>query len=212
MIFDKDELSGIESAVEELESRFPLEIVPVFVEKSGAYYISRFRALIVAVLSSFVFMFLVREWSWLAWYPLYVTLVLGLLWIICFLTICEFVPAISRALAGKRYLKEKTLKRAKEEYVLQEVYANPQRVGVMIFVGFYEHQFHIICDKKGSKFFGDDEWAEVSKELVLFMKKKEPYEGIKECIKAIGEVMAREIDEDDTLAPSVLPNHIRYDV
>lgn len=211
MSFSKEELKRIETAVENLESKFPMEIVPVFTEKSGAYHISRFRALLLATISAFILMFFLNEFTALAWYPSYVVTMLGVIWVVLALVISEFIPAISRKLAGKEFLRDVTFSKAKEEYIIQEVYSNPNRIGVMIFVSFYEHQFHILCDKKGSQFFGDEEWLAISKELIISMRAGKPCESIEHCINAIGEVMAREVAEDDDLPPSILPNNLRYE-
>ena len=161
-IFDEKELRDIEQAVERVESIYPVEVVPVFSGKSSVYNIARFRGLLIGGITGLLLITLLDLYAGLSWAPFYIKITLVAVWIVLMMTIVEFVPTLNKKLIGKEVMFNETRERAKIEFVNQKVYSNKDRIGVMIYMSFYEHQFHILSDDKGTGFLTEQEWVELS--------------------------------------------------
>jgi len=209
--FSKIELGRIRTAIEKLEETFPIEVIPVFTKKSASYGMASFKALVISILSSFVVMYLAHQYTALAWMPIYYVFLLGILWIVVVLSILVFVPPFHRFLIGKRELHDVTFERAKNEYIDQKVASNPKRIGILIFISFFEHRFHILYDKKASVFFDDKEWRTIVQNLSSMMKNSSPSDALEYCMVEIEEVLKGKIPKKDELPPSMLPNELRFE-
>jgi len=209
--FSKIELGRIRTAIEKLEETFPIEVIPVFTKKSASYGMARFKALVIGIITSFVVMYLAYEYSSLAWAPLYYLFLLGIVSVLLVSGFVLLIPPIHRLLIGKKELHKVTFERAKNEYIDQKVASNPERIGILIFISFFEHRFHILYDKKASAFFDDSEWRTIVQNLSSMMKNSSPSDALEYCMVEIEEVLKGKIPKKDELPPSMLPNELRFE-
>jgi len=204
-------LDRIQTAIKKLEETFPIEVVPVFTKKSAPYAMARLKALIIGLMTAAALMYVTYQYTSLAWYPLYYVLLLGILWIAFIMGVIELIPPIHRLLIGKKQLHTITFERAKNEYIDQKVSSNPDRIGILIFISFFEHRFHILYDKKATAFFDDKEWKTIVKNLSSMMKNSSPSDALEYCMVEIEEVLKGKIPKKEELPPSMLPNELRFE-
>ena len=211
MKLTEHELTAIEQAVDQVESKYPVELVPVFTDQSASYPIGRLRALIVGLLLGICCLFLLDSFGPWIWSPLYLKVLFSAVFGASVVLFIDVVPSLTRLVIGKQEMFAKTYEQARLEFVDHEVYSNPNRLGVLLYISVKERQFHILCDKKGSNFFTDEDWQKVSKKLSVHLKQKAFAQAVQAGIEEIELVLAQEIEPSSELAPSILPNHLRYE-
>ena len=210
-LFTDHQLEQIERAVQAAEDKFPIEIVPVFANTSCNYVIVRFRVMVLALALGLVAAFGFSEITAFAILPFYIKSLILIIWILLCLVIVEFAPVLKRLLLEKERLYETTLSKAKEAFYNHGVYSNPDRIGLLIYISFFERQFHILSDSKGLEIFDETEWEEIAGRLSSEMNTKEPHQAVINCIDNCCKVIADSSIDTNQNPPTLLPNNIRVD-
>jgi putative membrane protein len=208
-LFLKEELQAIEHAVERVESRFAVELVPMFANQSNDYPIAKFKSLLFGMLSGYLLIVLANLSISFAWYPMYVQGLVWIIWTLLFLIVIENNDALKRMLIGKYELYTSSKKQANEEYFNSEVSSNPDRMGILLYLSFFERQFHIVCDTKAASVISQEQWNTLSKELSSNMRLLKTSEAIIKCIDSCGELLKNAGLSSDNLPPSTVPNDLR---
>jgi len=191
-IFTQSELQEIRSAVQEAEARTHGEFVPVFVSKSGSYEEALWRAgFVSALLSGIVLTILNALTDWLLWFPSH-------FW---FLTVLSFgllgayltmsIDSLYRVFTGKQTLQEKAGIKAQLMFYNLGVFKTKQRIGIMIFLSFFEHQVILLADEGINAVIPHEKWNEVVQLIVEKLKQNRKVEavlaGIEACAKIVEE-------------------------
>lgn len=207
-LFNDSELKDIENAVEHLESKFAIELVPAFASESDDYPIARFRAVMIGLISGFLVLAALNYWVLFALLPFVIQGLILIIWVLFVLAMVEYIPPIQRKIIGDIILDQKSFDLAKNQFIDYEVYSNPQRVGILLFVSFFEHKFHIISDRRASEFISTEDWEEISKQLSSDFKKTSASNAIVLCIENIENLLKKRNFTSENLGPSILPNHL----
>ena len=103
--FSKEELKEIEETVDHLESKFPVEVVPVFESNCDNYPVARYRASIIGLISGFficlgIFLFS----NYLIYFPLWSLGLFWITWVFLIIALSEFFSGFRRLLITKEEL------------------------------------------------------------------------------------------------------------
>jgi uncharacterized membrane protein len=207
-LFTDGELKNIEQAVEHIENRYAVELVPMFAKQSSDYPEVRYSALLFGFLSGFAILMTLYFVSQLWWFPFPLIALVWVVWTLFILTICETISPLKRLLIGSDDLLDKSLELANHEFVKNEVYSNPERVGILIFVSFFEKKFHFIYDQKGNQYFDNNEWLTLGNTFSLEMKDKKTSEAIIHCIQNLEKLIEKSAIQRTNLPPSFLSNDL----
>jgi putative membrane protein len=189
-IFTQSELKEIRLAVQKAESRTHGEFVPVFVSKSDSYEEALWRSgFAFALLSGIVLTVINALTDWLLWFPghfwLLTVLSSGLLGV--YLTMS--IDSLCRVFTGKQALQEKAGMKAQLMFYTLGVFKTEQRIGIMIFLSFFEHQVIVLADEGINAVIPQEKWHEVVQLIVEKLKQNRKVEavlaGIEACAKIV---------------------------
>lgn len=209
-LFSHQDKQRIKDAVERIESKYPVEIVPVFTAESSDYAVARFRALISGVSSGLI----VQNVLYLLdvfWVPFYVMSLGLVLWCLLCLVLVEFIPSLKRLLISQDRMFLVSEQKAQLEFTAQQVGSNPRRIGILIFLSLFEHKFHILTDPKGNDYFHQEMWQEVSKALMTGLKNSSVSDALVNCLHRCEELLADAHLPTDDAGESTLTNNLRTD-
>jgi putative membrane protein len=207
--FTDTDLKAIEKAVETLESSYPVELVPMFANQSNNYPIAYFRALGVAVLTAYLGLVLANLWLGFDWFPFYLQGLILIFWcaLLCFLV--DVFDGFKKILLSKRELEETSFSQAQQAFYNQQVNTNPDRFGILIYVSYFEQNFHIICDQKTAKIIPNQDWDVIGKEFTNQMKSRLGAQAVVSLITNCGKILEKHKLASNQLPPSILPNNLR---
>ena len=192
--FTDGDLQRIKAAVTEAEQKISGEIVPVIVEKSGAYGIANYKASLISGTFFFILMialdrYIIEDASHTLYYdPLFIfTIVmtgaaLGAL-------LPNLFPALKHWLVSRDYMDESCRQSAENAFLEEEIFNTRHRTGIMIFISFFEHEVIVMADRGISKVVEQQEWDKIVSELVAHIRSGKVIEGIEAGIKRCGEIL-----------------------
>lgn len=209
-IFSDQDKQRIKDAVEQIESHYPVEVVPVFTTESSDYAVARFRVLLISVLSGLI---AINSLYFLdaLWLPFYVTSLAFILWCLMLLVLVEFVPFVKRLFLSNDRMFLVSEQKAQLEFIAQEVGSNPKRIGILVFLSLFEHKFHIISDPKGNAYFDEQVWLEMSKSLMEGLRRGSVSDAMVDCLHRCDELLAESNLPTDDAGNSILDDNLRTD-
>jgi putative membrane protein len=192
--FTESDFTRIKNAVKVAEDKISGEIVPVIVERSGAYAIARFKSAIAFGLAGFLLLvildrYVISDVSLTLYYdPMFMFCAVLLAGVVGYL-IPLFSPALTRFFVTQSMLDECTRQRAENAFLEEEVFNTRHRTGIMIFVSFFEREVIIMADRGISKVVEQKEWDKMVGELIQSIKQDKIVEGIEAGISRCGEIL-----------------------
>ena len=210
--FSAEDLARIKSAIQQAEQQSPLEIVPVFLNRSHHYewIMWRLWGIGMAVFFPVVWAF----WTFLEWiygFPFWMWLLtwvaLACLPVICF----RLVPGFRRWVIGKKVLYEKTYDKATTAFYELGVHHLSSRTGILILISFFEHRVHLLPDIGAEAAIPGEEVEKVIEQLLHRLRKKETVDGLIEAIAHLGE-LARDFDPEEWLESAEMEEELDDDL
>jgi putative membrane protein len=192
--FSDQDLARIKAAVKEAEDKISGEIVPVIVERSGAYATAHYRSCLLFSAVGFFLMIifdryiLVDTSNTLYYDPMFLFSV-----VLVFAGFGYLLPnlgsGIKRFFTRQHQLNECTRQRAETAFLEEEVFNTRHRTGIMIFISFFEHEVIIMADRGISKVVEQKEWDNMVSELISNIRQDKVVEGIEAGVKRCGEIL-----------------------
>lgn len=209
------ELEDVKKAVQEAELNTRAEIVPYLVAQSDKYPEAFYRCLMTCLslgllIAALVWQFYM-DWSSDIFNALFSGWGMGL-WMMSWALFSFFlyrIPRIKRFFIGRGALKSRVHNRAMRAFVEENVVDTQERIGILLFVSFFEHRIEVIADKGINSVVPEDTWREVVTLIKEGVKSNNVGGGIVNAIKLCGELLqqnAFEIRSDDQ---NELSNEIR---
>jgi len=192
--FNDDDLQRIKTAVREAEMKISGEIVPVIVERSGAYNIASYKGSLISGTLFFILMIMLDRYVFedathtLYYDPLFIFAVV-MAGAVLGAVVPNVFPGVKRWLVSRAYLDESCRQSAENAFLEEEVFNTRHRTGIMIFISFFEHEVIVMADKGISKVVEQKEWDNIVGELVAHIRAGKIVEGIEAGIKRCGEIL-----------------------
>jgi putative membrane protein len=199
-LFTLDEEKAVGRAIAAAERKTSGEILAVVAAQSDSYfYIPFLVASLVALLVPWPFIYL--TWHPVQWIYLIQLVVFGAI-VVLLLPMSNrlwFVPAgVKRQHAHRR---------AREQFIAQNLHTSAGRTGVMIFVSLAERYAEIIADNGIHKKVPADTWQHIVDRLTADLAKGKAADGFITAINACGVLLAKHVPPG-TENPDELPNHL----
>jgi putative membrane protein len=191
--FTAQDLERIKSAVRQAEDKISGEIVPVFVEKSGAYSIAVYRGFLIFTALAFLAIVLLDRYSyyfqgWTVYDPIMI-----FLWVVTAglvgALLTQYLEPFKRLLVSQAHLDSATRQRAENAFLEEEVFATRHRTGIMIFISFFEREVIVMADRGISKVVEQKEWDKMVRGITENVKRGKVVEGIEAAILRCGEIL-----------------------
>ena len=189
-LFSEDDLARIKKAVGEAEQSTSAEIVPFIVDHSDGYDEALWRSgLLVGVV--LLGLFWILRLATPLWNPLGLGgTVAGILGAIVLVMICvRTIPGLTRLFAGKDRMKLRTIQRAQEAFLDEEIFATQARTGILIFVSILERQVIVLGDSGVNKHVSEEEWHGLRDQLVMAIRSGRAGKGMVEAIHKSGHLL-----------------------
>lgn len=184
-LFSPSDLTAIETAVREAESRTSGEIVPFVVEASDDYPTAAWKGaafgaflgpLIAAVLYYF-------GGFWATHALLWITLPAAAGGSVGYL-LTALAPPLRRWMAGDEVLERRSQVRAEAAFLEAEVFRTRERTGILLFLSLFEHRVIVLGDSGIHQKVQPEEWDGIVQHLVAGIRSGKPAAAL---IAAIGE-------------------------
>ena len=192
--FSEEDLQRIKAAVKEAEAKISGQIVPVIVERSGAYAIANYKGSLIFSTLSFVLMiildrYIIEDASHTLYYdPLFIFSVVIVGGAIGAL-LPNLLPALKRWLVSREYMDESCRQSAENAFLEEEIFNTRHRTGIMIFISFFEHEVIVMADRGISKVVEQSEWDKIVAELITNIRSGKMVEGVEAGIRRCGEIL-----------------------
>lgn len=210
--FSQTELDQIEASVSQAEKETSGEIVPVFVAQCEKYPEAVYKGGIFFALIAFVII-AALELFWIQFPIIHLVPILGMVVFAGSLgaILTHLWDPLKRLMAGRLKLEQAAIRRAEHFFIREEVFLTKERTGILIFVGFFEHEVIVFADEGINKVVSQETWNQLIQDTVFAIKKKNMAQGIINAIKRSAEILREkgvEIRPDDV---DELPNQLRTD-
>ena len=211
--FDARDRARVAEAVKAAESRTSGQIVPVVVERSGAY-----GALAWALADSFLVAVIVLG-LWLALQsvgilpPVSFTLAdlfCGAALLAAAQLALASIPPVSRLLVRAQF-DAAVRQRALSAFVEHGVHRTREENGVLLFASLYERRVVVLGDRAVHEKLGDSHWKRAVETLIAGIRAGDPAEGFCRAIADIGEEMARVFPRGAAPQPNEISDELRLD-
>jgi putative membrane protein len=191
--FSEADLQRIKNAVKEAEDKISGEIVPVIVERSGAYTTATYKGSVIMGLFSFVVMILLDRYlidasNTLYYDPVFIFFIVVVSGVVGGLLV-NASEQIRRFLIGQKQMDECTRQKAETAFLEEEVFNTRHRTGIMLFISFFEHEVIVMADRGISKVVDQKEWDKMVSDLVHHIRNGKVVEGIETSLKRCGEIL-----------------------
>ena len=201
-IFTQSELQEVRAAVREAEDRTYGEFVPVFVKESDFYEEALWRAgFVFAFIAGIMLIILNTVTDWLLWIPCSFWLIIVLAFGLGGAFLTMNIEALRRAFAGKRLVKERAYKKAQLMFFDLGIFNTRQRIGIMIFISFFERQVIVLADEGINAVIPQEEWNSVVKSITAELKEnhkvKAVLAGIAACAKLVEESPIEILEDEE---------------
>jgi putative membrane protein len=207
--FSEKDLARIQAAVVGAEAGTSGEVVPVFVEASGAYPEASWKAGTVlggiAVAASELL-----APDWIASHAYTPLLVFAAAFAAGFFG-APFVPVLHRLFAGKRAMDDQVALRAEAAFTREQVFATRDRTGILIFVSLLERRVRVLADAGIHAKVPEGTWDGVVTKVVSGMQSGRAADGIVEAVELCGALLRQHglaARPDDT---NELPDGLRIE-
>jgi putative membrane protein len=192
--FNDNDLLRIKNAVKVAEDKISGEIVPVIVERSGAYSIANYKSAITFATIGFLTMvlldrYVISDVSLTLYYdPMFIfTIVLFVGGAGYFVPLLS--PTLTRFFVSQGLFDECTRQRAENAFLEEEVFNTRHRTGIMLFISFFEREVIIMADRGISKVVPQKEWDNMVADLIGNIRQEKVIEGIESGVKRCGEIL-----------------------
>lgn len=177
--FSEKDKANIKEAVQKVEKVSSGEIVVYFAQRSDDYQEVRWFS---AAFFMLVGAILVAGLSYFWMLPFATTPVETSMVILGFFFTGFFIswlfPVSVRLLASQERLYARTMQRASEVFLNEEIFETRDRTGILIFTSYLEHQVHILADKGISKIVSQDQWTVIVDTILEGIKTKNLADGL----------------------------------
>ena len=192
--FTEQDLERVRKAVKDAEDKISGEIVPVIVEKSGAYHEANFRSCLAFGTVAFALIvildrYLITDASLTLYYDPMFIFFLVLVFSATGYFLSRFIPPVQRLFVTQGLMDEFTRQRAESAFLQEEVFNTRHRTGIMIFISFFEHEVIIMADRGISKMVEQKEWDTMVSDLISQIRQGKIVDGLEAGIKRCGEVL-----------------------
>lgn len=223
--FTPSDLSAIEAAVREAETRTTGEIYCVVAEESSEYGETALAwaagvALLAPALLLLVGVRVDLPDLWGGWAvgqadvsraaarsALLDALALqGILFVLTFLL--TSIPAIRRFLTPPGLKRERVCRRAQEQFLAKNLHATRERTGVLIYVSLGEHMAEILADDGIADVVEPEVWDRAMQSLVAGLKRGEPAAGFAAAVGLCADVLAERFPARPGDNPNELPDAV----
>jgi putative membrane protein len=206
--FTKDELTQINSAVKEAESKTSGEIATAFIKESYNYAI---HELTFSVIIGFVYFLAAMFYTgavehWLEqmfwdYSSLYLVMFYGLttfgvITLVYFLT---NIPVIDRLIIPRSVMAEKVNLRAIQHFMQSGVYKTKDRTGILIFISNLERRVELLADEGISKKIPEEKWSQIVSHIIDGIHQNKTAQHLVEAIRQCGDILAEHnpVQSDD---------------
>lgn len=118
------------------------------------------------------------------------------------------IPPVRRALTPRTLKRDRVRKRAEELFLAKNLHATRERTGVLIYVSFAEHMAELIADEGIAGQVTPDVWDRAMAALTDGLKRRAPAEGFTAAIGLCGEVLAERFPPRPRDNPNELPDAV----
>ncbi|MCS7081858.1 MAG: hypothetical protein N2561_01150 [Bacteroidetes bacterium] len=183
-IFSSEEERRIRERVAQIERETGSEIVPYVVGISDPYPEAPWRGFaLFAALGLFVASLLSLGQSWAVGPTvtevIAVTLLSGLLGA----AMGRYVAPVRRWLVGRALLDRRVHQRALQAFLEEEVFATPNRTGVLIFISLFERRLEVLPDKTLAEQLPTEVWKPVVLDVVEGIRQGRPVDGLMRALE-----------------------------
>lgn len=189
-MFNETQLQEITKVVDETEEKSRIEIVPVFMEQADFYEIAIWRGSFFFGIATSFLLLTINLFSDLFWFTpplLWTTIIITAFAVGALLT--YFISPIKRLMTGKKLLIHRAQEKAKIVFLEHGVINTQQRIGVLLFISFFEKTATIIPDEYLKENIDPKEWNQLIQELTQAIKQGKIHEGIANAIKKCGDIV-----------------------
>jgi putative membrane protein len=113
---------------------------------------------------------------------------------------------VRRALTPKAFKRERVRRRAREQFAAKGLHLTRERTGVLIFVSFAERMAELIADEGVAAHVDSKVWDQAMAALVAGLRRGDPGAGMAAAIDLCGAVLAEHFPADPSNNPDELPN------
>jgi putative membrane protein len=186
------DLDRVTQAVQEAERGTCGEIVPYIVPASDEYAEALWRVAALAAATVLVAMAVAQVLFGfrLSLGTIGVALVTILFSLFC-VTMVQITPALKRLAAGHALIARRTLQRAEEAFIAEEVFATTERVGILLFISLLEHRVIVLGDTGINQRVEAGEWNAVVTTIVDAIRRGHVTDGIVAAVQQCSEILTR---------------------
>lgn len=118
------------------------------------------------------------------------------------------IPAVRRALTPKALKRDRVRRRAQEQFAAKNLHATRERTGVLIYVSFAEHMAELIADDGIADHVEPGAWDRAMAALTGGLKRREPGAGFAAAIGLCADVLAAGFPARPGDNPNELPDAV----
>lgn len=195
---EKDQLRA---AIRHAEATTSGEIVTVIARASGDYYYyPTLWAALAAILAPVPF-----QWLAVSFAPLGIVELQLLAFVL--LALLLRIPAVKRWLVPRAVQRAYCARRAREQFLAQNLHTTRERTGVLLYVSVAEHHVELLADAGIHARVPAGTWDQVVGKLTTRVKAGQVGEGFIEAVNAIGAQLAAHFPAAG-VNPNELPDHL----
>lgn len=198
---NETEKQQLRAAIRTAESKTTGEIVTVIAAASSSYlYYPTLWAALLAILSPLVPIALNLSFA-----PLGI-IELQLLAFVLLSALFRWSP-LKRRLVPRAVRREYCARRAREQFLAQDLHTTPDRTGVLLYVSVAERHVELLADAGIHARVSPGTWTTIVSAFTARVQRGETATGFIEAIQAVGVELARHYPGDDR-NPNRLPDHL----
>ncbi|MBI5471882.1 MAG: hypothetical protein HY961_06010 [Ignavibacteriae bacterium] len=192
-LFSSQDSQRIEAAIAEAEKLTSGEIVPYAVSSSDEYEEALWRAgILLGAFTLGVFVAIHNfSTSWQTFELVQVaaaTLGASLAGVL----FARYWQSATRFFAGRDTIQRRTMQRAMEAFLAEEVFKTRDRTGILLFLSLLEHKVIVMGDSGINAMVKQEEWDHVVKRIVDGIRSDKTADGLIEAIRECGELLKRQ--------------------
>ncbi len=188
-ILSEEEKIKIQKAVEEAEKQTSGEIVPYLVNQSDMYLEAIFKS---ALLFNQIILLILYIFAKLNQFSDFLEIQNAILLVFIGTFVGAFVgyiPFFRRFFAGKSTLHYRVQQKAWEAFVEREVFKTKDRIGVLIFISFFERIVYVLGDSGINQKVKKEDWMDIVQTIIQGIKTNQLSDGIIQAIYKCGELL-----------------------
>ena len=210
MNFLPSDLDRVTDAVQEAERGTCGEIVPYIVPESDDYSEAVWRVAAISAAAVLVLLSVAQVIFDLELrLGIIATALITILFSLFCATLVAVVPSLKRRAAGRDLIARRTLQRAEEAFIAEEVFATADRIGILLFISLMEHRVIVLGDTGINQRVAPEEWSEVVTTITSAIGRNRTAEGIVEAIRQCSEILLARGFAAASPNPNELPDTLR---